>query len=153
MSDTIEFDFANFRAHLHKLAHPDTENPDASDLTQMVIEASRDYIKNILEVSEIEITTVRERSGFREERLRHVYASPPEVRDWFETTDQEWADTDKVRAEGIESITFNDPRAKPKCSICLEGPTCYCSVFKIVGRKIVRSKKKGIQPEYHIFPD
>ena len=138
------FDYAKFRARLHSVARPRTDTANARKLTQKVIEESLDAVAEIVGVSSVEIGTVRERSGFREQRLRHVYAHPKKVREWFDTKDREWFDTRRVRVQGIERLAFDDPSAKYACDVPLGGSTCYCVAYDIEKNKVrPRNRKRA----------
>lgn len=149
MSDVRTFDFAAFRASLHKLAHPNTESPDARKLTQEVIKTSLNYIKDIVGVSKIEIATVRERSGYRKQRLRHVYASPENIRAYFDMKDS--------GHEGITSHAFEDPSAKLKNPSADAGSTevdnIYYTLYDIKKNQVVRYDPAATRRGQYIFPD
>ncbi|MSR57920.1 MAG: hypothetical protein EXS05_09620 [Planctomycetaceae bacterium] len=103
-----------------------------------------------------QIETVRERSGFRQERLRHLHATPESVRQFFDTKDKEVAG-DNRSLRPIESSAFSDPCAIHSRTFSFTdpdlGPTCYFAVFKISQSKVQRQTKKGVPNQDHIFPD
>lgn len=139
MADEHTFDFAEYRTKLYNAAN--SPKPQGKDAKEEVVEKAIAEIKRIVAVSSVKIVTVRERSGFREERLRHVYASHREIRNWFNDKDREWFDKrfdeTKDNISGLESSAFKDPRATRIPPVSFDGPTCHCAIFHMAGLKVI----------------
>ncbi|MBA7619990.1 hypothetical protein ES703_27332 [subsurface metagenome] len=161
MANKHTFDFAEFRTRLYNAAKPPEKKrrkAQEKDVKEKVVEKAIAEIKRIVGVSSVKIVTVRERSGFREERLRHVYASHTEIRNWFDDTDREWFDKrfdeTKDNISGLESSAFKDPRATRIPPVSFDGPTCHCAVFHMSGLEVIREiKSRGQVRASHIFPE
>ncbi len=147
MSDAFTFDFAAFRAHIHNLAFSNPGKVSPRELTLDVIKQSLEVITKTLGIS-LQIATVRERSGYRKQRLRHIYASPENIGHYFDIED--------VVLDGITSHAFEDPSATLRTPSGDAGPTTsdniYYTLFNIKDKLVVRLQPEATKKGRYVFP-